>query len=71
MHIHIPRIISFILTYKLLLYVLLFLSYTQSINYSLPHSQPHLAKSCINVIFYFMVRFGPFNWYITLSMFEI
>ena len=64
MHIHAYPIISFILSHRLLLYDLPFLSYTQSINDSLPHSQPHLAKSCTNVIFYFMVRCGQFVWYI-------
>ncbi|VDO58701.1 unnamed protein product [Schistosoma margrebowiei] len=55
---------SFILTYELVLYDLLFLSYALSINYYLPHSQTHLARSCINVIFYFIVRCGLFGYYI-------
>ncbi|VDP47418.1 unnamed protein product [Schistosoma curassoni] len=55
---------SFILTNELLLYDLPFLSYGLSINYHLPYSQPHLAKYCTNVIFYFMVRCGRFDWYI-------
>ncbi|CAH8589406.1 unnamed protein product, partial [Schistosoma bovis] len=54
MHIHIPLIISFIFTHKLLLYVLPFLSYSQCINYYLTHSQPHLANSCTNVVSYFV-----------------
>ncbi|VDP61453.1 unnamed protein product [Schistosoma curassoni] len=54
----------FILTYELLLYDLSFLSYAQSINYYLPYSQPHLAKSCTNVVSYFMVRCGLSDWYI-------
>ncbi|VDP34717.1 unnamed protein product [Schistosoma margrebowiei] len=49
---------SFILTYKLLLYDLSFLSYGLYINYYLPHSQPLLANSCTNVVSYFMVRCG-------------
>ncbi|VDP61000.1 unnamed protein product [Schistosoma curassoni] len=64
MHVHVPLIISFILIHRLLLYDLPFLSYTQSINYSLPHSQPLLARSCTNVIFYFMVRCGMSGLYI-------
>ncbi|VDO96733.1 unnamed protein product [Schistosoma curassoni] len=35
-----------------------------SINHYLPHSQPHLAGSCTNAIFYFMVGCGLFGWYI-------
>ncbi|VDO59442.1 unnamed protein product [Schistosoma margrebowiei] len=55
---------SFVLIHCLLLYDLPFLSYRLSINYYLPHSQPHLAKSCTNIIFYFLVRCGRFDWYI-------
>ena len=55
---------SFVLTHRLLLYDLPFLSYIQSVNNCSPYSQPHLAKSCTNVIFYFMVRCGQFVWYI-------
>ncbi|VDP02094.1 unnamed protein product [Schistosoma margrebowiei] len=54
------------MTYKLLLYDLSFLIYGLSINYYLPHSQLHLAESCTNVIFYFMVGCGRFGWYINL-----
>ncbi|VDP67203.1 unnamed protein product [Schistosoma curassoni] len=52
---------NFILTYGLLLYDLLFLNYALSINYYFPYSQPHLAKSCTNVVSYFMVRCGLFG----------
>ncbi|VDP01391.1 unnamed protein product [Schistosoma margrebowiei] len=55
---------SLILTYELLLYDLPFLNYALSINYYLPHSQSHLAKSCINVVSYFIVRCGLSGWYI-------
>ncbi|VDP70512.1 unnamed protein product [Schistosoma curassoni] len=34
------------------------------ISHCLPHSQPHLAKSCTNVILYFMVQCGLLDWYI-------
>ncbi|VDP25188.1 unnamed protein product [Schistosoma margrebowiei] len=52
------------MTHRLLLYDLPFLCYGLSIYYYLPHSQPLLSKYCPNVIFYFMVRCGRFDWYI-------
>ncbi|VDP29662.1 unnamed protein product [Schistosoma curassoni] len=55
---------SFILTYELLLHDLPFLNYLLSVNHYIHHSQPLLAKYCTNVIFYFMVRCGLFDWYI-------
>ncbi|VDP29819.1 unnamed protein product [Schistosoma curassoni] len=36
----------------------------QSINYCLPHSQALLARTCIPVIFQFIVRCGLVGWYI-------
>ncbi|VDO59972.1 unnamed protein product [Schistosoma curassoni] len=55
---------SFILTYELLLDDLPFLNYALSINHYFTHSQSHLARSCTNVVSYFMVRCGLFGWYI-------
>ncbi|VDP63271.1 unnamed protein product [Schistosoma curassoni] len=52
---------SFILTHRILLYDIPLLISAQSVNYSLPHSQPFLARSCTNVIFYFMVQCGLFG----------
>ncbi|VDO96559.1 unnamed protein product [Schistosoma margrebowiei] len=40
-----------------------FLNCALSINHYLPYSQPHLAEFCTNVVSYFMVRCGLFDWY--------
>ncbi|VDP18396.1 unnamed protein product [Schistosoma margrebowiei] len=65
-HLKADAYINYYKLYELLLYDLPFLSYALYITYSLPHSQSHLAKSCSNVVSYFMVHCGLSGWHINL-----